>query len=284
MILASPGVDPKAFDIAEQTIDTMFATNSLKDYLVAEGAYIVIRDGDERVTDLPEFACLASRYGPGFIDHICGVADDADYPIATVSELDLLGDREGPCRGLNVLYHEIGHLVQTWAIGPADYYDVKQFYQDALSAGKYSGAYAGSNANEYFAEGTQAYFLSVDPRDLPFAAVTGRKAVDPAAVAKTLSRAGAAPAKAVGKAVPVVGSDFAFVYPVDAKTVLLATGNASDLAPTASRPTGDPCAIPPIGGQTSSRMTRDCAYAGAVRGSSRPNRGTRLPCTRPTSS
>lgn len=164
VILASPGVDPKAFDIAEQTIDTMFATNSLKDYLVAEGAYIVIRDGDERVTDLPEFACLASRYGPGFIDHICGVADDADYPIATVSELDLLGDREGPCRGLNVLYHEIGHLVQTWAIGPADYYDVKQFYQDALSAGKYSGAYAGSNANEYFAEGTQAYFLSVDPR------------------------------------------------------------------------------------------------------------------------
>jgi hypothetical protein len=62
--------------------------------------------------------------------------------------------------------------------------------------------------------------------ELPFAVVSGRKAVDPAAVARTLSRAGAAPAKAVGKAVPVVGSDFAFVYPIDAKTVLLAPTGA----------------------------------------------------------
>ena len=31
---------------------------------------------------------------------------------------------------------------------------------DALSAGKYRGAYAATNPNEYFAEGTQSYFLA----------------------------------------------------------------------------------------------------------------------------
>ncbi len=58
--------------------------------------------------------------------------------------------------------------------------------------------------------------------ELPFVALTGRKAVNPVAVAQTISRAGAAAGRPVGKAVPVTGGEFAFVYPVDAKTVLLA--------------------------------------------------------------
>jgi hypothetical protein len=63
--------------------------------------------------------------------------------------------------------------------------------------------------------------------ELPYAVVTGRKAVDPAAVAKTLSRPGTpAPKAAPGGAVPVTGSEFAFVYPADAKTVLLAPAGA----------------------------------------------------------
>jgi hypothetical protein len=45
----------------------------------------------------------------------------------------------------------------------ADYIDVRQFFQDAKNEGKYRGEYAATNANEYFAEATQAYFLSADP-------------------------------------------------------------------------------------------------------------------------
>jgi hypothetical protein len=63
--------------------------------------------------------------------------------------------------------------------------------------------------------------------DLPFAAVVGRKAVDAAAVAKTLSRPGARGERPLGgKAIPVAGGEFAFVYPVDAKTLLLAPTGA----------------------------------------------------------
>jgi hypothetical protein len=52
--------------------------------------------------------------------------------------------------------------VQGWALAPADYFDIRQFYQDAVNAGKYRRAYAATNADEYFAEATQAYFLRLD--------------------------------------------------------------------------------------------------------------------------
>ena len=71
-----------------------------------------------------------------------------------------------------------------------------------------------------------ALFWHPSVPELPFVALTGRKAIDPAAVAKALSRPGAAAARPVGKAVPVTGGEFAFVHPVDAKTVLLAPAGA----------------------------------------------------------
>lgn len=160
MVVASAAVGDQAFAAARDTIERMFAHNDLLPGLVQQGAYVVIAAAGQGVLDLPEFGCLASQFDPGFFDHVCGVADRADYPVATVNELDLLGDSSGPCSGLNILYHEIGHLVQNWSLGPADYVDVKLDYQAALDAGKYASLYAATNPNEYFAEATQAYFLS----------------------------------------------------------------------------------------------------------------------------
>ena len=150
-------VDSTAFDVAEATIRDILADPALRDPLVEEGAYIIIADETQNVLDLPEFACLAGTEGASVYDHVCGVADRADYPVVTVSELDMTGDRDGPCRGLNVLYHELGHLVHGWVLGPADYVDIRLLYQDALDAGKYSGEYAATNTHEYFAESTEAY-------------------------------------------------------------------------------------------------------------------------------
>ena len=155
-------VAEEAFDVAEDTIRDMLEDPALREPLTAEGAYVVIADETQKVLELPEFACLAGTSGASIYDHVCGVADRADYPVVTVSELDLIGDRSGPCRGLNVLYHELGHLVQGWVLGSADYVDVRLLYQEALDTGKYEGEYAARNTHEYFAESTQAYFLSID--------------------------------------------------------------------------------------------------------------------------
>ncbi|WP_322797176.1 hypothetical protein [Tepidiforma sp.] len=161
-IVANSSVSPRALEAARATVERFFRDNDLEQQLAADGAYVIVAASDQGVLDLPEFRCLDDSAARDFFTHVCGVADRADYPVVTVNEDDLLGRRSGPCGGLNILYHELGHLVQGWALPPADYFDVRQYYQDAISAGKYRGDYAATNANEYFAEGTQAYFLHSD--------------------------------------------------------------------------------------------------------------------------
>lgn len=163
IIVANAKVAPRALDEAAATVAAVFEHNNLEETLAAEGAYVIVADEDQGVLDLPEFRCLSeSERNQDFFSHVCGVADRADYPVVTVNELDLLGNRRGPCVGLNILYHELGHLVQGWTLGPNDYFATRQFFQDAMSAGKYRGEYAATNANEYFAEATQAYFYFGD--------------------------------------------------------------------------------------------------------------------------
>jgi len=163
-IVGSAEVDEKAFAVAEATIERMFENNRLNEALIEQGAYVVIADSTQGILDLPEFACLEREFRDGFFDHVCGVADQADYPVATVNELDLLGDRDGPCLGLNILYHELGHLVNNWSLDVPDYYEIPILYQQALNAGKYRGQYAATNPKEYFAEATQAYFHHQEPQ------------------------------------------------------------------------------------------------------------------------
>ena len=162
-VVGSENVPQEAFDEARRTIARLFANNDLVDGLVEQGSYVIIVDRGKGVLDLPEFACLEGRYSQDFFNHVCGIADRADYPVATVNTADLLGERRGPCGGLNILFHELGHLVQNWSISPPDYFDIKLLYQDALDAGKYRRQYAATNPNEYFAEATQSYFLAGDP-------------------------------------------------------------------------------------------------------------------------
>jgi hypothetical protein len=161
-IVGSGAISAAAFDEAERTVERVFRDPALAQPLVDQGAYIIIAAPGQGVLDLPEFACLEGELGADFFTHVCGIADRADYPVVSVNELDLIGDRKGPCGGLNILYHELGHLVQGWSVSPPDYFDIRVLYQRAVDAGKLRGRYAGRNANEYFADGTQAYFHHVD--------------------------------------------------------------------------------------------------------------------------
>ena len=159
-IVGNKDVSDSAMGQAVKTVERIFKNNDLEQRLAEEGAYLIIAAEKQGVLDLPEFACLGQTTRIDF-NHVCGVADRADYPVATVNELDLVGDHKGPCAGLNILYHEVGHLVQGWTISPADYFDVRRFYQQAIDTGIYKRGtdYATTNANEYFAESTQSYFL-----------------------------------------------------------------------------------------------------------------------------
>ncbi len=158
-IVADAAVSDDAIVEAKRTIERVFRNNNLAESLHEEGAYVIIADSRQGILDLPEFGCLARESAADVVSHACGIADHADYPVATVNELDLTSVPTGPCSGLNILYHELGHLVQGWALAPVDYIDIKLDYQAAIDAGKYRRLYAATNFNEYFAEATQAYFL-----------------------------------------------------------------------------------------------------------------------------
>lgn len=159
-IVATAEVDPAALDVARETIERMFASNDLEVPLAQAGAYVIVLAQGQTPLDTPEFACL--RDEALGLAGVCGVADAAGFPFVTVHELDLLGDRAGPCQGLNILYHELGHLVQDWALADADHFEARLLYSDAIRAGLYRQEYAGRNFREYFAEGTQAFFASTD--------------------------------------------------------------------------------------------------------------------------
>ena len=160
-IVAGPGVASEALDAAEATILRTFLNNDLEHALADVQAYVIVAEPDQDVLDLPEFSCLEDSVTAGFFDHVCGVADRASYPVVTINALDLLGDGDGPCGGVNILYHELGHMVQSWSMAPADYFDARLLHYDATSAGLYEGDYASTNFREYWAEGTQAFFLHV---------------------------------------------------------------------------------------------------------------------------
>ena len=157
-VVGGPAVPGEAFAAAVATIEEVFADPNLRQSLVDQGAYVVIAEKGQGVLELPEFRCLEDELGRAFSDHVCGIADRADYPLVTVNAADMVGDREGPCRGVNVLYHELGHLVQGWVLSSADYIEIRVLYQSAMDSGAYGSVYATRNVNEYFAEGTMAYF------------------------------------------------------------------------------------------------------------------------------
>lgn len=162
-IVANGKVSAEALRVATATIRTVTAKPEVRDPLVAAGAYVIVAARGQGILELPEFACLGRDAVGGQVAHACGIADRADYPVVTVNEADLLGEKAGPCLGSNILFHELGHLVQTWTLSPPDYFDIRQFYEDAKRSGKYGQAYAMINPNEYWAEATQAYFDRVAP-------------------------------------------------------------------------------------------------------------------------
>ena len=160
-IVARAGVPEAALDEAEATVLRVFLNNDLEVPLAEAGAYIVVAEADQEILDITEFSCLEEQFSNRFFEHVCGVADRADYPVVSVNALDLLGDSTGPCGGVNILFHELGHMVQSWSMAPADYFDARLLHHDAISAGLYEGQYAATNFREYWAEGTQAFFLHV---------------------------------------------------------------------------------------------------------------------------
>jgi hypothetical protein len=81
----------------------------------------------------------------------------------TCAEENLLGYPGTRYYGEHIFVHEFSHAIMGGAIrekDPALFEAIHAAYKDAMAAGKYKSHYAATNANEYWAEGTQWWFWS----------------------------------------------------------------------------------------------------------------------------
>jgi hypothetical protein len=81
----------------------------------------------------------------------------------TCAEENLLGYPGTRYYGENIFGHEFSHAIMGVAIRTADttlFADIQAAYKEAMARGLWKNHYASTNANEYWAEGTQTWFWS----------------------------------------------------------------------------------------------------------------------------
>ncbi|MEO7094524.1 MAG: hypothetical protein ABI175_14810, partial [Polyangiales bacterium] len=130
--------------------------------MVKHHARIAVMARTEVTTDVPEHADLYTAFpGTDWNKRARGLGGTVDRPATSCAEENLLCDATDPYVGENILVHEFGHGMVNLGVAFADKTFVsrlKSAYDAAIAAGKWKNTYAGSNVDEYFAEGVQDYF------------------------------------------------------------------------------------------------------------------------------
>jgi hypothetical protein len=157
-IIANSSVPNAALIQAQRIVVAMLAPlPDVRASLVAQHMYVPILGTSEQTTDLPE-----ERGQPAELNtRARGLFNPAPTPNSFAAEENILCYERDGWRGENILIHEFGHglkIAGFQSVDPTFEGRVKDAYDAAIAAGKYSGLYAGTNPEEYWAEGVQDYF------------------------------------------------------------------------------------------------------------------------------
>lgn len=189
-VVASDAVDPAALLVARDIVRQLVAArpDALQE-LIANDARVAIIGRDQVTTDIPEHAFLNVFYPEFDWDtRTRGVGATFEVPVTSVGEENLLRLANDVYLGENILVHELGHTLLDLGIEPVEpgFTDEIATAFAAADGGWIAHTYAGTNADEYWAEGVQLWFdvnLSADPPDGvhgPIASNAELMAADPA--------------------------------------------------------------------------------------------------------
>lgn len=184
-VLSSEKVPDAALLMARDIVIYMLAKRpELREALVAKKWRVGVMAETEMTTDIPEHR---DRKKPPPGDPRLTAGETRQYEngtgIATMSDKEYwdrrargLGGNPTTCAeenllgypgtryyGEHIFVHEFAHALMGGAIREVDaalFDAIRAAYQSAMAAGKYKGHYASTNANEYWAEGTQWWFWS----------------------------------------------------------------------------------------------------------------------------
>lgn len=119
----------------------------------------------QTVSDMPE-----RRKQTG--DPGCSYGSSASEPLAVTGEENIMCyEATNGNPGESIVVHEMAHTIMNGyaLVDPILHAKVVAAYAAAMAAGKYKGLYAGTNADEYWAEGVQAYLnahATWNPKDI----------------------------------------------------------------------------------------------------------------------
>jgi hypothetical protein len=184
-ILSSRKVPDAALLVARDIVIHMLAKRpELRAEMVKKRMRVGVMAESESTTDIPEHrdrkrpARDDPRLTPGEranYDKPGGIASMTDKEYwdrrarglggnpTTCAEENLLGYPGTRYFGENIFVHEFSHAIMNIGIRTADpalYAEIQEAYKEAMARGLWKNHYAATNANEYWAEGTQTWFWS----------------------------------------------------------------------------------------------------------------------------
>jgi hypothetical protein len=126
------------------------------------GAFTVVASHDEQICDLRYFSqygdALCKSYGGG------GAGGVSDHPITACDERNLLEEPDDPYqRGAsaysqNICVHELAHTIMNVGLTPEEQTRIEDRFLAEQQEGLWTGDYAMTNADEFWAVMSQFYF------------------------------------------------------------------------------------------------------------------------------
>jgi hypothetical protein len=158
-IISSGEVEDLALQQAYYIVMNMLvAVPEIREELISNGAYFGVIGKNEMQTSLPEYSEMDSEY---WDRRARGRGGSRGIPITSSAEENLLCLRNDRYYGESIAVHEFAHTISLMGLGD-DFEpllaEFTELYESAKEQGSWENTYAGSDIQEYWAEGVQSYF------------------------------------------------------------------------------------------------------------------------------
>ena len=162
-IKAQAKVGSRALAIARQNVQRMLKDQpDLAARMATKHASVAIIPQNKFITTLPEFAGMSGRNDPNGNAYdsfkVRGAGGVNGQPVTAVSEENLTRRANDPFKAEDIFYHEFGHAIMNLGFSDSQRLEWTQIYDRAKQKNLFRGAFAMTNADEYWAELTQSFF------------------------------------------------------------------------------------------------------------------------------
>ncbi len=178
-ILAAREVKDKALAAAWKIVADMLRGLSprVRNTLISANVRVAVIGRNQGTADIPEYASSVKKRGAEALNKR---ARGLGGRVASAGEENLICLKKDRYKGESILIHEFAHTILNYGVLPAERKGgfkkrLERAFKDAKKSNRLLNLYAGTNADEYWAEGVQTYFNSNLPSDIKGRNSTSRK-------------------------------------------------------------------------------------------------------------